>query len=193
MPVGKLVKCGVWEKGNYIGVIIYGMGANKDLLKPFDLTQSQGCELVRIALNRHENSVSRMISISLKMIKKFCPGIKLIVSFADKEQGHYGGIYQATNWIYTGVTNSADEYLYKSKRWHGRAFRKSFGSHKKFIGKGLKIVKGSQKHRYLMPLTEDLRKRILPMSKPYPKACKVSDGFDQKHSGGLTPTCTLQG
>jgi hypothetical protein len=34
------------------------------------------------------------------------------------------------------------------------------------------IVKGSSKHRYLMPLDEDMRQRIMPLAKPYPKRVK---------------------
>jgi hypothetical protein len=74
--------------------------------------------------------------------------------------------------VYVGKTNSADEYLYKGKRWHGRAFRKSFGSHLNYMNKGLEIVQGSQKHRYLMPLDDNMRKQVQQLAKPYPKRMK---------------------
>ena len=169
LPVGKLIKVGVWEDGKFIGVVIFGRGANKSLGSQFGLNQTQSCELVRVALNKHITTVSRIIKISLAFVKKFSPGIKLVVSFADKEQNHHGGIYQAGNWIYNGETTAADEYLYMGKKWHGRAFRKSKGSHLKYIDKGLKIVKGSTKHRYLMPLDKDTREILQGMAKPYPK------------------------
>jgi hypothetical protein len=197
MPVGKLVKIGVWEDDKFIGVVIFGRGANKSLGSQFGLNQMQSCELVRIALNKHKTSVSRIIKFSLAFLKRLSPNIKLIVSFADKEQGHVGGIYQAGNWVYNGETSAADEYLYKERRWHGRAFRKSKGSHLKYIDKGLKIVKGSTKHRYLYPLDKEIREQIKPLAKPYPKkncdsGVKRSTASFQDVGGGAIPTESLQ-
>jgi hypothetical protein len=175
LPVGKLVKVGAWENGKFIGVVLFGRGANKSLGEPYGCDQTESCELVRIALTSHITPVSKIMSFALKWLKKTNEKIKLVVSFADTEVGHHGGIYQATNWIYDGLTNSADEYLYKGKRWHGRAFRKSHGSHLNYMNKGLQIVRGAQKHRYLMPLDADIKQRILPLSKPYPKRVKDQD------------------
>ena len=169
LPVGKLVKIGAWENGKFIGVVIFGRGANKSLGEPYKLDQTECCELVRIALTNHKTPVSRIMSIAIKLLKNIHKQLKLIISFADEEQNHHGGIYQATNWVYVGKTNSADEYLYKGKRWHGRAFRKSLGSHLNYINKGLKIIQGSQKHRYLMPLDDNMRKQVQKLAKPYPK------------------------
>jgi len=169
LPVGKLVKVGAWESGKFIGVVLFGRGANKGLGAPFGLEQDQVCELVRIALTTHKSSVSRIMSIAFRFMKRENSKMRLVVSFADTEQGHHGGIYQATNWVYNGLTASADEYLYNGKRWHGRAFRKSHGSHLNYLDKGLKIVRGAQKHRYLMPLDKEMAEQIKPLAKPYPK------------------------
>ncbi len=169
LPVGKLIKVGVWENNIYIGVVIFSRGANKSLLEPYGLKQTEGCELTRIALNRHESTVTKIMSIALKLLIIKSPDLKLVVSFADSEQGHLGIIYQAGNWIYNGETNQADEYFYNGKRWHGRAFRKTHGSHKNYIDKGLEIIKGSSKYRYLMPLNKNIRKQIINKSKDYPK------------------------
>ena len=192
LPVGKLVKVGAWENGKFIGVVLFGRGANKSLGEPYGCDQTESCELVRIALTSHITPVSKIMSLALKWLKKTNEKIKLVVSFADTEVGHHGGIYQATNWIYDGLTNAADEYLYKGKRWHGRAFRKSHGSHLNYMNKGLQIVKGAQKHRYLMPLDAEIKKRILPLSKPYPKRAKEQALEVHSNLGGVTPTRTLQ-
>lgn len=168
-PVGKLVKIGAWENGKFIGVVVFGRGANRGLGMPYGLEQDEVCELVRIALRAHETPVSRIMMIAIKFLKRENPGLKLIVSFADAEQGHHGGIYQATNWIYNGMSNSAEEYIWKGKRWHGRAFRKQFGSHLQYLDKGLQVVPGSRKHRYLMPLENAVRLLVEKQRKPYPK------------------------
>ena len=172
LPVGKLVKIGAWENDKFIGVVIFGRGANKSLGEPYKLDQTECCELVRIALTDHKTPVSRIMSIAIKLLKNIHKQLKLVISFADSEQNHHGGIYQATNWVYVGKTNSADEYLYKGKRWHGRAFRKSLGSHLNYMNKGLEIIQGSQKHRYLMPLDDNMRKQVQLLAKPYPKRMK---------------------
>lgn len=168
VPAGKLIKIGVWEHGKFMGVVLYGRGANSSLGAPYGLKQIECCELVRIALSpHHKTPVSRIVAISFKLLKQVSPGIKLIVSFADTAQNHHGGIYQAGNWIYAGVSTAADEYIVNGKRMHGRSMRQKYGTH---VGKDyIKIVKGSVKHRYLMPLSDLVRKDILKLSKPYPK------------------------
>lgn len=191
VPVGKLVKVGVWEDGSYIGVVIYGRGANKSLGAPYGLDQTECCELVRVALNSHKTPVSKILSLSLKLLKSINKKLRLIVSFADTEQGHHGGVYQASNWVYVGTTNSADEYIYKGKRWHGRAFRKSHGSHKNYIDKGLVVVRGSQKHRYVLPLDKKMADSVKLISKPYPKRVKQATPESNRDGGGAAPTHTL--
>ncbi len=51
------------------------------------------------------------------------------------------------------------------------------------------------KHKYLMPLDTEMRKRIVPLSKPYPKRAG-GDTTDtpvfQTGEGGSTPTSALQ-
>ena len=194
VPVGKLVKIGVWENKEFKGVLIFSRGANKDLLKPFGLKQTEGCELTRVALGSHVSPVSRILSIGIKLLKKLSPDLKLIVSFADMEQNHHGGIYQACNWIYAGMTLPADEYLYKGKRWHGRAFRKCYGSHKNFLDKGLKIIKGSSKHRYLFALDPCLKPKINVLAKQYPKRAQSKESVASAihaEESGANPTSAL--
>src|SRR6185312_15094859 len=94
MPKSKIAKIGVWENNKFIGVVLYGVGATSDLVKAYGLRQEQGCELVRVALREHESPVTRIVAISLKMLKRAFPGLRCVVSFADPQQGHVGGIYQ---------------------------------------------------------------------------------------------------
>ena len=56
----------------------------------------------------------------------------------------------------------------------------------------VQIVKGSSKHRYLMPLDEAMRAQIAPLAKPYPKRAKGQDCGPPLRLGGSTPTRTLQ-
>jgi hypothetical protein len=167
IPKSKLAKFGVWENGKFIGAIVYGVGATSSLVQAYGLKPYEGCELVRIALREHFSPVSKMLAITTRMIKKEFTGLRLLVSFADPEQGHHGGVYQAAGWLFTGNSQASDEYIYKGKRWQGRSFRNNFkGMEKSPL---VQIVKGSSKHRYLMPLDNAMRAQIAPLAKPYPK------------------------
>lgn len=188
LPVGKLVKIGAWENGNFIGSVIFGRGANFRIGDPFCLKQTECVELVRVALTKHFNPVSKIMALALKWLKKQSPDIRLIVSYADEEQGHHGGIYQATNWIYSGKSQGSEKVFYKNKWVHKRTVDSIFGHHKGFLTK-----KTSGKHTYLMPLDDEMRKKIKLLSKPYPKRVEhESNASDfQSEESGAVPTNTL--
>jgi hypothetical protein len=191
MPVGKLVKIGVWENDIFKGVIIYGLGASATLNRQFNLKQHEVCELTRVALDKHECQVSQMIAISFKFLIKYCTNIQVIVSFADQDKGHHGGIYQATNWIYTGESAKVTEYFYNGKYHHATAVFKKF---KPEYIKTLPQRRKPPKYRYVMPLNEKIRKFVLTSTLPYPKRGGSIDsdvkGF-QSLEGGANPTPPL--
>jgi hypothetical protein len=189
LPVGKLVKVGTWENGKFIGVVLFGRGANCNMVKGYGLSQDQGCELVRIALTKHKSPVSKIAAQAIRFLKKQSPNLRLIVSYADPEAGHHGGIYQAGNWVYRGLSASAVKVWYNNK-WSHKKSVDDAGVDQANLAK--KRVAG--KHTYLMPLDNDMRKRILPLSKPYPKRAG-SDTTDtagfQPAEGGSIPTPAL--
>lgn len=202
MPVPPIVKIGAWENEKFIGVVLFSRGASSNLLKPYGLSQNQGCELTRVALSQHKTPVSRILSIAFKFLKKQCRDLKLIVSFADPNEGHHGGIYQATNWIYAGKSAPSYKFIDKDGReWHSRQVsEKGFNIQQGQIRKAIKPSECKKvlcegKHRYLMPLDEETRKQLLPLSKPYPKrASSVESGTTsvQEVRGGESPTDALQ-
>lgn len=181
VPVPPLVKIGAWENGKFIGVVVFSRGASSNLLKPYGLEQSEGCELTRIALTKHETPVSRIVKLAIMFLKKNSPALRLIVSFADPHQGHHGGVYQAGNWLYAGQTASGKEYWYKGKRLHSRQVsEKGWNIQQGMVRKTVKpsecdIVSTPGKHRYLMPLDEKMRGRIETLARPYPKRVKQAE------------------
>lgn len=187
LPVGKLVKVGAWESGKFIGVVLFGHGANYNLVKGYGLTQAQGCELVRIALTKHETPVSRIAAQAIRFLKVQSPNLRLVVSYADPEQGHHGGIYQAANWIYRGLSASAVKVWYNGKWSHKKTVDDSGVSQENLPKKRV-----AGKHTYLMPLDAEMRAKIEPLSKPYPKRMKQANSGDQLESGGAAPTHALQ-
>lgn len=195
MPTSKLVRIGVWENDQFIGCVLFGVGANNHLVACYGLKPQQGCELVRIALkHNHKTPVSRITAIALRMLKVLCPGLLLVVSFADPRENHHGGIYQAGGWIYTG--QSAPERFpiigneVRHPRMLGEMMKRGFTNIRNEVS--YKRIPG--KHRYLMPLNLEVRKRVISLSKPYPKRATSIDGDApaiQDGQGGSNPTVAL--
>ena len=197
IPVPPLVKIGAWENDKYIGCVIFSRGASSNLLSPYNLKQDEGCELTRIALNEHKSTVSRIVKLSIWFLKKNSPNLKLIVSFADPQYGHHGGIYQAGNWIYCGDTAAGVEYWHNNKRLHSRQVSEKGwniqqGQKRKTVKPSeCRIVKTKGKHRYLMPLDNETRIKVSLLAKPYPKRIKKQDSENPLELGGAVPTNTL--
>lgn len=164
MPVGKMVRIGVWEGGSYIGCVLFARGANN-----------------------HIGS----------FLRKHCPGIRLIVSYADPDQGHHGGIYQAANFIYSGRSHAQREIAISGREMHKRSAFAKWGTAsptKITAMTGIRVSYGPVrwKHTYLMPLDNDMRQRIASLAKPYPKRVKQATDGHHPASGGAEPTHTLQ-
>ena len=166
LAVSKMVKIGVWENDGFVGVILFNYGANPNLYKPYRLKQIECVELTRIALKKHYTPVSKLLKIAIIMIRKQSPKLKLLISFADSNQGHLGKIYQAGNWIYTGIAKTTPQYMVNGKWIHQRQFGSLGYSVKENIFPTRKLL---NKFRYLYPLVKKMRKQIELLSKPYPK------------------------
>ena len=196
LPMGKLVKVGVWEDKKYIGCVIYSRGTAKDLGTKYGLDQTQCVELTRVALTTHKTPVSRILAISFKMLSKLNSKIRLIVSFAARSENHHGGIYQATNWIYTGESAANSDAIYKGRRIPNRVIgvlKKRYNmSENEMIEKGiLSDIRKMTKHRYLMPLDKQMKKAIMSLAKPYPKRGKKQEPEHPSGLGGAIPTPAL--
>ena len=175
----KRVAVGAWENGKFVGVVVFGHGANPQIGSPYGLTINECVELTRIALKpNHASPVSRIVRLALKFIKESQLGLRLIVSYADQAQGHHGGVYQAGNWLYVGSMKGVPSLLYKGKVWHAKALRTSFPNLKQSDPSIVKVPVGD-KHKYLMPLDAEMRKQIAPLAKPYPKRVKQATTGDQ--------------
>ena len=179
MPVGKMVKLGVWEAENFRGSVVFACGSSGvgSIGKSMGLLSFEVAELARVALQEHWHPVTRILSIALKMLRRSQPGLRLVVSYADPEQNHIGAIYQAGNWVYTGRSAKDTAYIDRTgKRWHSRSVSES--GIKVHCGKPTKCPRPSEmvrqidvprKYRYFMPLDRAMRRQIEPLAQPYPK------------------------
>lgn len=197
MPLEPLVKIGVWEDGAFIGVVLFGRGASWNLGNRFGLGATEWCELVRIALRSHVTPVSRIIRIALKLLRDSSPNLRMAISFADPSEGHHGGIYQASGWVYTGESGIAKQYYHMGRWKHNREITYGFGVPGE-VGlaelKKLPMRKMPGKHRYAFPLDPALRPMLQAMSRPYPKKIGAGSSEPPGHppdEGGAAPTPAL--
>ena len=98
---------GVFLDGQLHGVMSYGPSLNKKVILPLvaGTGWNEYLELNRMAFDSYlpRNSESRAISMSIRLLKKYAPQIKWIVSFADACSCGDGAIYRASNFILTGI------------------------------------------------------------------------------------------
>jgi len=151
-----------------------------------------------MALNGKQESTTKAMSIALKLIKKDAPNVKLVVSYADSEQGHIGTIYQATNWFYTGYSTDTN-LIVNGKREHRRTLGSRFGtcSSEKLKQKGydVKILKTKPKWKYIYPIDKSLIPLCKSLSKPYPKKCEGvlnKSSLASSQEMAVTPTSSLK-
>jgi len=101
---------GVYFDGSLEGAMQFGPSLDKR--KMLGLVKGTGwngfIELNRMAFSERlpRNSESRAIAISMKMIRKYYPGIEWVVSFADGTQCGDGAIYRASGFVLAGITKS---------------------------------------------------------------------------------------
>ncbi len=205
MPKSKRSYIGVWEGGAFIGAIIFGCGSGHatdgrrfGLARQFEIA-----ELLRVALRKHRAPVTRIVAVAVRMLYAQSPGLRILISYADPRQEHLGVIYQAGNWIYTGETGSSKAFVDRVGQEHHERVTSVTGWKKQF-GKYIRCLKQSDavrvivlpgKHRYLYPLDAEMRERLAPLAKPYPKSAgsiDVDAPAIHAGEGGSTPTSALQ-
>jgi len=201
MPMPPTIRIGVWECDQFIGCVVFARGASPHLGAAYGLQQTEVAELTRVAITAHIVPVSRILTIAVAMLRRKESGLRLIVSFADTNEGHHGGIYQGAGWMYCGKTSSKNDYIsadgrrYRDRQVTASGYARQFGvmTHVPKVRDCIAIpLEG--KYRYLYPLDDSMKEQIASLSKPYPKRPKDSSEPPAIHAGegGAAPTRTLQ-
>ena len=100
---------------NLIGILTIGKPASSTLC--IGVCGKENAEKVyelnRLCVNDglEKNVLSYFVSSCLSLLKKNL----IIVSYADTSMNHNGYIYQATNWIYTGLSAKRTDWKIKGK------------------------------------------------------------------------------
>ena len=163
--------------GEIVGVVTYGVSPSSTLLRGICGPEEYQnvYELNRLWVDDRvpKNGESYLVSNSMKTLNK-----EIIVSFADTSQGHVGIIYQATNFLYTGLSSKFRDPKVKGKEnQHHATYANGLTNAQvieKFGADNVYFVDRPRKHRYIYfncsktrrkELIKKLRYQILP----YPK------------------------
>lgn len=142
-------------------------------------------ELNRLCVN--DGLIKNVLSFFVSYCLKLLPDNKIIVSYADTSQGHHGYIYQATNWIYTGLSAKRTErFDLNNPNKHS----KSISDNKKFKYNELAIRQRAQKHRYIYftgtkKQIKNLKSSLKYKIEPYPK------GDNKRYDSSYTPSIQI--
>lgn len=159
-----------------MGVVMYGVPASSTLLRGIcgDEEAKNVYELTRLWIDDSvgKNGESFLIGRSLRLLDR-----EIIVSFADSSQGHVGYVYQATNWIYTGLSSKFRDPKVKGlEHQHHATYANGMTNSqlREKYGDRLYFVDRPRKHRYIyFNASKSRKKQLLGKLKyaslPYPK------------------------
>lgn len=144
------------------GVIIYGTPSSAPLRKGIcgDDEKNNVIELTRLWVDDSvpRNGESFLIGNTIKRVNK-----EIIVSFAEIDQGHIGYVYQATNWIYTGLSAKRSNWVIEGVDKHCQTIADKYTSKEltEIYGDKFKRVPRPRKHRYVYFNCSKKRKKEL--------------------------------
>jgi len=123
-------------------------------------------ELNRLVVN--EGLARNVLSFFVANAFKLIPDDLILLSYADTSKGHHGYIYQATNWIYTGLSAKSMDAKGVLHNRHGWKKNKEDGERI--------LEERPRKHRYVYFLgkqRKQFRKALLWKVEPYPKGDNI--------------------
>jgi hypothetical protein len=166
---------GLFEEDRCVGVVVYGTPSSAPLRRGIagDEYANHVVELTRLWCHSSvpRNGESFLIGNTIKYAGK-----PIIVSYADASQGHVGYVYQATNWIYTGLSAKRTNWTVAGMDKHCQTIADKFTAKelREQYGDDFTLQPRARKHRYVF-INENgkNRKKILAALRyppqPYPK------------------------
>ena len=158
-----------FDTNNIVGVVTYGTPSSAPLRRGVCGLDEQFnvIELTRLWVDDKvgKNAESFLIGNTIRDVDK-----EIIVSYAEIQQGHLGVVYQATNWIYTGLSakrtnwtvNGLDKHCQTiADKYTAKELREKYGH--KFT-----LVQRPRKHRYVYFNAKRKRKKELLRKLKYP-------------------------
>ena len=160
---------GLFIDNNLEGIITYGSPPSQSLCIGICGEEYRGMvlELNRLAINSTapKNSASKLVGKTLKML----PRDSIIVSYADTSMGHVGKIYQATNFIYTGLSDKRTEWRMKDSNLHSKTICEKYTLEERKESDKFYVVDRPRKHRYIYFRNKKHKEKLKYNVVGYPK------------------------
>lgn len=189
---------GLFVDGVPIGYVTYGVPSSSPLREGIAGAEYASCvlELNRLVFcGAHDrNAPSQLVSGSLRML----PRPSIVVSYADTAQGHVGYVYQACNFIYTGLSAKRTNWTLDGHGGlHGQTIADMSreasggprGSRAAYMrdkyGDAFHLEPRSRKHRYIFVTGSARGKRTIEAAikyavEPYPKGDSTRYAIDRQ-------------
>lgn len=158
---------GLYKNSQLVGVVTYGVPSSSNLRSGIcgAAYEQNVIELNRLCCDNEPNFASYLIGKSLQML----PKPLIVVSFADIKQGHVGYVYQATNFMYTGLSAKRTDWKIKGmEHLHGATIADMSRGQpnraewmKKKFGDDFFLEDRSRKHRYIYFLGNKKQKKAM--------------------------------
>lgn len=163
---------GLFLEDELIGAAIFhGVSAGETIKGAFGLEKTEQAgfyELGRLAMDaahNRKNLTSWFAAQCIKMLRKETT-VRAIISYADSSL-HYGGIYQALNFMYYGLTAKKKDFYVKQE--DGSYVLQTRG---KTVGVDGEWRDRTRKHRYMIVYDKTLT--VKWVEQPYPKAASTT-------------------
>ncbi len=172
---------GLYINNNLEGIVSYGTPPSSTLRRGVagDKYIPDILELNRLVLqSNNKNDSSWLIGNSLKLL----PRNKIVVSYADTSQDHVGYVYQATNFIYTGLSAKRTDWKVRGKEHlHSQSIIDEFRGQpnrskclREKYGDDFYTIDRPRKHRYIFIIgsktyRKEVMKNLKYSIKNYPK------------------------
>ena len=180
---------GLYDQNELVGVVTYGTPSSATLRAGVCGKEhaDKVLELNRLCCQNEKNYASMLVGRSLRML----PTPRVIVSYADTEQGHVGYVYQATNFIYTGLSEKRTDWRIKGmEHLHSQTITDlSMGQEnraewmRQTYGDDFYLQDRPRKHRYIYITGNKHQRADLLSQLKYP-VCSYPKGDTQRYDSG---------
>ena len=158
-----------------MGVVCYGTPSSAPLRRGIagDENASNVIELTRLWVNDSvpRNGESYLIGNTVRKVDK-----EIVVSYAEAAQGHIGYVYQATNWLYTGLSAKGTNWTIEGQTKHCQTIADKYTAEqlREQFGDKFSLQPRARKHRYVFLNAPKGRRKALMRElrypvQPYPK------------------------
>ena len=170
---------GLYTEGNFglpkmIGAMMYAIPSMPNTAKAYNPINPDRCvELRRLVCidDTPKNAESFFIGKTIRWLKQNTD-YEVIISFADKEHGHTGVIYRASNFEFIGETGAGRVLMVDGKEYHSRSLSQPIKPYSRRIrarweakDPDVFFRKRKSKNRYVYYLNKGIKKKIKRLKK----------------------------